>query len=468
MKFTISSERGPAYTLVPNSFLSTYMPSANGNFVKIYLYLLMLCQNPDALQDRSISGLADEMECTENDILRALRYWKKQGLLMWTGTEDEIRDICLLSTDDFAATAEPAAAIRRSAERTFSTDPAFSKSASGQPAPAPLDRTDSMRAGLGSDSSGSGSLGSGASDSNDSGLAGTNSGDLGAGSSGSGSYDSVRPDAAQGGAETGSAVSMPAASADISEKPAKALPKENPDVHIPAKQNYTALQAEALCNDVEIGRALEEIEQLLGEPLSPAHLQTILYFMCDIGFSADLLITLYKTAIQKGKKQPRYIEAIGISWAKQGIQTPEEAKQESASFSGRYAMVTRTLGITEALAPVNREIIDDWDQYQFTDDMIEEACRRGALQTGGGVQALRYISGILKKWNKNGVRTAEDLKKSDTAFQQKKKEKESKGGAKKQTAPKNQFQNFPQRSYSDKDVDSLEKRLLQNHKQDPK
>lgn len=445
MKFTISSERRPAYTLVPNSFLSTYMPSANGNFVKIYLYLLMLCQNPDALQDRSISGLADEMECTENDILRALRYWKKLGLLMWTGTEDEIRDICLLSTDDFAAAAEPGSGSGFGASGLAGTN-------SGAPGTGGFGLDDSGLTGTNS-----GSPRSGGSASGSSGLAGANSDGSGDGTS-----------TAQGGNRTGSAAPMPAASADISEKTAKALPKEDPDVHIPAKQNYTALQAEALCNDVEIGRALEEIEQLLGEPLSPAHLQTILYFMCDIGFSADLLITLYKTAIQKGKKQPRYIEAIGISWAKQGIQTPEEAKQEAASFSGRYAMVTRTLGITEALAPVNREIIDDWDQYQFTDDMIEEACRRGALQTGGGVQALRYISGILKKWNKDGVRTAEDLKKSDTAFQQKKKGKESKGGAKKQTAPKNQFQNFPQRSYSDKDVDSLEKRLLQNHKQDPK
>ena len=385
MKFTISSERRPAYTLVPNSFLLTYMPSANGNFVKIYLYLLMLCQNPDALQDRSISGLADEMECTENDILRALRYWKKQGLLMWTGTEDEIRDICLLSTDDFAAAIEPGS----------------DNSASGTSGPAEANPREP-----------------------ESGI--STSGSIGSASSNSAFQDENK---------TTSATPMHTAeSTDISEKPAKEPPKEDPDVHIPTKQNYTALQAEALCNDVEIGRALEEIEQLLGEPLSPAHLQTILYFMCDIGFSADLLITLYKTAIQKGKKQPRYIEAIGISWAKQGIQTPEEAKQESASFSGRYAMVTRTLGITEALAPVNREIIDDWDQYQFTDDMIEEACRRGALQTGGGVQALRYISGILKKWNKDGVRTAEDLKKSDTAFQQKKKEKESKGGTKKQQA----------------------------------
>lgn len=386
MNFTMSSDKGPSFTLVPNAFISDYMPSANGNFVKVYFYLLMLFQHPETLEDRSISGLADMMECTENDILRALRYWKKQGLLSFMQSGDEIQNIHLTSPDSdvpadtVAASYETASTQSNITENTLTNNTAAEES---------------------------------------------------------------KPQ----------------------EEEKKSLPVEE-EIYIPAKQTYTALQAEALCNDIEIGHALEEVEQILGEPLSPTHLQTILYFMCDVGFSADLLITLYKTAVRKGKKQPRYIEAIGISWAKQGIRTSEEAIKESESFGGRYALITRTLGITEPLAPVNREIIDEWDTYDFSDDMIEEACRRGALQTGGGVSSLRYISGILKKWNKEDIRTREDLKKSDASFQQKKKEKtnEQKHTQKKQNSPKNQFQNFPQRDYSDEDVNSLEKKLLKNRK----
>ncbi len=67
----------PDVTLIPNRFLDEYMPRANGEFVKIYLYLLRSA--PGELP--SLSQLADKMDCTERDILRAVRYWEKEGLL---------------------------------------------------------------------------------------------------------------------------------------------------------------------------------------------------------------------------------------------------------------------------------------------------------------------------------------------------------------------------------------------------
>lgn len=66
-------------TIVSNIFIDTYMPSANGEFVKIYLYLLR-CLSPNQAQ-LSISAMADLFNQTENDILRAIRYWEKTGAL---------------------------------------------------------------------------------------------------------------------------------------------------------------------------------------------------------------------------------------------------------------------------------------------------------------------------------------------------------------------------------------------------
>ncbi len=66
-------------TCVPNIFIDKYMTSANGEFVKIYLYLLRcMDQNRPAC---SISELADVFDHTEKDILRALSYWEKVQLL---------------------------------------------------------------------------------------------------------------------------------------------------------------------------------------------------------------------------------------------------------------------------------------------------------------------------------------------------------------------------------------------------
>lgn len=66
-------------TLVENKFIDNYMAAANGEYVKVYLLLLRHMNNPCA--SLSISQMADCLENTEGDILRALKYWEKEGLL---------------------------------------------------------------------------------------------------------------------------------------------------------------------------------------------------------------------------------------------------------------------------------------------------------------------------------------------------------------------------------------------------
>ena len=66
-------------TVLDNEFIDHYMVRANGEYVKVYLLLLRhMNQSSGCL---SVSELADLLECTEKDILRALRYWKSEGLL---------------------------------------------------------------------------------------------------------------------------------------------------------------------------------------------------------------------------------------------------------------------------------------------------------------------------------------------------------------------------------------------------
>ena len=66
-------------TVLDNEFIDHYMVRANGEYVKVYLLLLRhMNQSSGCL---SVSELADLLECTEKDVLRALRYWKSEGLL---------------------------------------------------------------------------------------------------------------------------------------------------------------------------------------------------------------------------------------------------------------------------------------------------------------------------------------------------------------------------------------------------
>ena len=66
-------------TIVENDFIDHYMTKANGEYVKVYLLLLRHLNDPSI--SLTISKLADCLDCTEKDILRALKHWSKVGLL---------------------------------------------------------------------------------------------------------------------------------------------------------------------------------------------------------------------------------------------------------------------------------------------------------------------------------------------------------------------------------------------------
>lgn len=94
-KITLHSDKETSATSVSNIFIDEYMSDANGEFVKIYLYLLRLMNAPDA--SFSISSIADKFEHTEKDIKRALSYWERMNLLRLEYDEKQtLSGVCLL------------------------------------------------------------------------------------------------------------------------------------------------------------------------------------------------------------------------------------------------------------------------------------------------------------------------------------------------------------------------------------
>lgn len=73
-------------TVVQNAFIDRFMPHANGEFVKVYLYLLRCA---DTGQELSLASIADVFDHTEKDVRRALAYWEKQQLLKLKLSADE-------------------------------------------------------------------------------------------------------------------------------------------------------------------------------------------------------------------------------------------------------------------------------------------------------------------------------------------------------------------------------------------
>ena len=98
-------------TMVPDWFIDQFLPEANGEFVKVYLILLRQASGEGGL---SVSRLADVLNNTEKDVLRALKYWEKMKLLkLEYGADGALRGIILQPGPDgeAAAAAETAAAL---------------------------------------------------------------------------------------------------------------------------------------------------------------------------------------------------------------------------------------------------------------------------------------------------------------------------------------------------------------------
>lgn len=91
---TLSASYSDDATVIPNAFFDQYLPRANGEFLKIYLYLLRWLSQPD--HALSLSGIADIFFMTENDVTRALKYWESEGLLRLSyDPSGSIDSICL-------------------------------------------------------------------------------------------------------------------------------------------------------------------------------------------------------------------------------------------------------------------------------------------------------------------------------------------------------------------------------------
>lgn len=133
-------------TLVPTEFLDTYMPHANGEFVKVYLRLLRLAASG---QPSALSDVADTLSCTEKDVARALRYWEKAGLLkLQSDAGGEITGIAFVPIDKGIADSANGAADAGTASTGPGGMAIDSSVTNGSETSTPDDKTSDLRRGV--------------------------------------------------------------------------------------------------------------------------------------------------------------------------------------------------------------------------------------------------------------------------------------------------------------------------------
>lgn len=384
------------------------MPKANGEFVKVYLYLLRATGSGAGIA--TISEIADHFSNTEADIIRALNYWASEGILqVQTGADGQIMGInlCSLSVSGMqAAQSNIQSAVADNAAQNNLQNSVVNNAAQNI------------------------------------------------------LQNSVVNNAAQ---------NISTVNTRMHDSVVEKLKSQTPDKAASSQKEYTLDEIKEFRKNPDISELFFIIETYLKHTLSSTDTNMVLYWLDELHFSTDLVEYLVEYCITKGHSSLRYMNKVALGWADAGIKTVDQAKDDAAAHSQIYYSVMKALGITgRNLVDSEVSLINKWvGEYGFDIELVKAACSKtiSAIQK----PSFEYTDSILANWRKKDVHTLKDVEVLDANFA--KANKASATGSSQGTnaangsskpksnnsSSKNKFNNFNQRN---NDYDKLEKLFL--------
>ena len=404
----ISSDIATSFTTVSDIFIDQYMPKANGEFVKVYLYLLRATGSGAGIA--TISEIADHFSNTEADIIRALNYWASEGILqVQTGADGQIMGInlCSLSVSGMqAAQSNIQSAVADNAAQNNLQNSVVNNAAQNN---------------------------------------------------------------LQNGVVNNAAQNISTVNIRMQDSVVEKLKSQTPDKAASSQKEYTLDEIKEFRKNPDISELFFIIETYLKHTLSSSDTNMVLYWLDELHFSTDLVEYLVEYCITKGHSSLRYMNKVALGWADAGIKTVDQAKDDAAAHSQIYYSVMKALGITgRNLVDSEVSLINKWvGEYGFDIELVKAACSKtiSAIQK----PSFEYTDSILANWKKKDVHTLKDVEVLDANFA--KANKASATGSSQGTnaangsskpksnnsSSKNKFNNFNQRN---NDYDKLEKLFL--------
>jgi len=404
----ISSDIATSFTTVSDIFIDQYMPKANGEFVKVYLYLLRATGSGAGIA--TISEIADHFSNTEADIIRALNYWASEGILqLQSGADGQIMGInlCSLSVSCMqAAQSNIQSAVADNAAQNNLQNSVV---------------------------------------------------------------NNATQNILKNGVVNNAAQNISTADIRMQDSVVEKLKSQTPDKHASSQKEYTLDEIKEFRKNPDISELFFIIETYLKHTLSSTDTNMVLYWLDELHFSTDLVEYLVEYCITKGHSSLRYMNKVALGWADAGIKTVDQAKDDAAAHSQIYYSVMKALGITgRNLVDSEVSLINKWvGEYGFDIELVKAACSKtiSAIQK----PSFEYTDSILANWRKKDVHTLKDVEVLDANFA--KANKASATGSAQGTnaangsskpksnnsSSKNKFNNFNQRN---NDYDKLEKLFL--------
>ena len=404
----ISSDIATSFTTVSDIFIDQYMPKANGEFVKVYLYLLRATGSGAGIA--TISEIADHFSNTEADIIRALNYWASEGILqLQSGADGQIIGInlCSLSVSGMqAAQSNIQSAVADNAAQNNLQNSVV---------------------------------------------------------------NNATQNILKNGVVNNAAQNISTANIQMQDSVVEKLKSQTPDKAASSQKEYTLDEIKEFRKNPDISELFFIIETYLKHTLSSTDTNMVLYWLDELHFSTDLVEYLVEYCITKGHSSLRYMNKVALGWADAGIKTVDQAKDDAAAHSQIYYSVMKALGITgRNLVDSEVSLINKWvGEYGFDIELVKAACSKtiSAIQK----PSFEYTDSILANWRKKDVHTLKDVEVLDANFA--KANKASATGSSQGTnaangsskpksnnsSSKNKFNNFNQRN---NDYDKLEKLFL--------
>ncbi len=207
----------------------------------------------------------------------------------------------------------------------------------------------------------------------------------------------------------------------------------------------------------------------LGKLLSQNDMSMIFSFYDWLRLTPEVIEILLAYCVQGGHRNMNYIEKVAISWAEEGIDTPQKALDYMKLRKNGYREIMGAFGQRgRTPSPAEEGFMKRWlTEYEMPLDVIKMACERTILQTG--TISYPYAESILVAWQKEKVKSREDVERLDATFaaakQAKKAQKE--GNVQKAVqAPKavkqNRFVNYEQRNWDFQELERLEREKRKN------
>lgn len=404
----ISSDIATSFTTVSDIFIDQYMPKANGEFVKVYLYLLRATGSGAGIA--TISEIADHFSNTEADIIRALNYWASEGILqLQSGADGQIMGInlCSLSLSGMQAAQSniQSAVADNAAQNNFQNSV----------------------------------------------------------------VNNATQNILKNGVVNNAAQNISTADIRMQDSVVEKLKSQTTDKAASSQKEYTLDEIKEFRKNPDISELFFIIETYLKHTLSSTDTNMVLYWLDELHFSTDLVEYLVEYCITKGHSSLRYMNKVALGWADAGIKTVDQAKDDAAAHSQIYYSVMKALGITgRNLVDSEVSLINKWvGEYGFDIELVKAACSKtiSAIQK----PSFEYTDSILANWRKKDVHTLKDVEVLDANFA--KANKASATGSSQGTnaangsskpksnnsSSKNKFNNFNQRN---NDYDKLEKLFL--------